>query len=114
MVVNASLSEAIPLRAGEFLQQMLSRRADSNCRPAVYETAALPLSYVGADFLMILARSDRERDGPGNCCVPSRRPIGKTPNDLEGPTERLRNGRCPRPIEQSSSDQYVNGQYRSR
>ena len=34
----------------------LSRRADSNCRPAVYETAALPLSYVGADFLVILAR----------------------------------------------------------
>ena len=26
-----------------------SRHADSNCGPAVYETAALPLSYVGAD-----------------------------------------------------------------
>ena len=34
----------------EMRWRMLSRRADSNCRPAVYETAALPLSYVGAGF----------------------------------------------------------------
>ena len=27
----------------------VSRRGDSNSRPAVYETAALPLSYVGED-----------------------------------------------------------------
>ncbi len=27
--------------------KMRSRRGDSNSRPAVYETAALPLSYVG-------------------------------------------------------------------
>ena len=33
-----------------------SQRAGSNCRPAVYETAALPLSYVGSlsDFTIAI------------------------------------------------------------
>jgi len=31
------------------LRSKWSRRGDSNSRPAVYETAALPLSYVGGD-----------------------------------------------------------------
>ena len=31
-----------PPRGADLLGGFLSRRADSNCRPAVYETAALP------------------------------------------------------------------------
>src|SRR6202043_748266 len=31
-------------------ENKVSRRGDSNSRPAVYETAALPLSYVGEVF----------------------------------------------------------------
>ena len=43
-----------------------SRRRDSNLRPAVYETAALPLSYVG----VYTGRKDHFRDSSLTHCIP--------------------------------------------
>ncbi len=40
--VNVSRVTATAAPAAAFAREFLSRRADSNCRPAVYETAALP------------------------------------------------------------------------
>jgi hypothetical protein len=38
-----------PFWRGSFVREVWSRHSDLNRGPAVYETAALPLSYVGAD-----------------------------------------------------------------
>ncbi len=101
----------------------LSRRADSNCRPAVYETAALPaelrrLGGRGTEFtqssgrrrrrersdtsarifLMILACSERECSGLGNRWPTRLRSRAELPSDFRD----LLNGhaivRCARPI----------------
>lgn len=42
---GAEISPSIPIESK--VQMNWSRRQDSNPRPAVYKTAALPLSYVG-------------------------------------------------------------------
>src|SRR2546427_1349262 len=72
-----------------------SQRSDSNRRPAVYETAALPLSYVGPRF--ILAGRERETsDGrtPFPCVPKAVRPTPKGPS---GPAaHQLLSGDTPR------------------
>jgi hypothetical protein len=48
---------------GPFIHELGSRWSDSNRRPAVYETAALPLSYIGT-LAFILGQPVGERQSP--------------------------------------------------
>ena len=55
---SSTPSDAWSANALEALEKRLSRRADSNCRPAVYETAALPAELRRRVFAVIFAQSD--------------------------------------------------------
>ncbi len=53
-----------PAAGPGFERDRWSRHSDLNRGPAVYETAALPLSYVGAGGILAARSAARERPGP--------------------------------------------------
>src|SRR6266511_2802100 len=58
-------------------------RLRRDCAQEVTKPLLYRLSYVGADFLMILACSERERDDPKNRCPCPRSTWRESPSDLE-------------------------------